>query len=301
MAAKKMTNYELRQNLCDQMTKKLVSALKEGLVEDNWQAPWAKVGFSMPTNAQTKKAYRGVNTLMLWLEAMERGYSHHLWASFAQWKKLGAKVRRGEKAHTFVVFWKIFKVEETNEKTGEIEEKTIPYLQYTKVFNVDQVEGFEMPATETIENDFDVQEHVEEVINNTGADINHGGDSAYYIPSKDKIQLPMKEQFHTSSDYYATTLHELAHWTSHEDRCNRDLMSARFGNEAYAFEELVAELSSAFTCNIVGVKGAESRQSHAKYVKSWIKVLENDHGAIMKASKLAQDATDHILSYSEQE
>jgi antirestriction protein ArdC len=114
--------------------------------------------------------------------------------------------------------------------------------------------------------------------------IKHGGNRAFYVPSADYIQLPELDQFKSSHDYYATSLHELSHWTGHESRLNRDF-SGRFGNEAYAFEELVAELGSAMLCAHLKLDG---QLQHSSYIASWLKVLKDDPKNILKASAQAQ-------------
>ena len=136
---------------------------------------------------------------------------------------------------------------------------------------------------------------IETFIARTGAAIIHGGERACYSPKLDEIQMPQQEAFVGSSTssateaYYATLLHELTHWTAPAHRCDRDL-SGRFGSEAYAMEELVAELGAAFLCADLGIAN-EPRADHAQYLSHWLKVLKADKRAIFTAASKAAQAT----------
>lgn len=133
----------------------------------------------------------------------------------------------------------------------------------------------------------------QQVIDATGADIRHGGGRAAYTPTHDYIIMPRPENFEREENYYATTLHELSHWTGHESRLGRDL-SGRFGDDAYAAEELIAELSSAFLMGSFGLEDA-TIEGHASYLDSWLRVLKADKSAIFTAAAAAQKAHDFIL------
>jgi antirestriction protein ArdC len=129
----------------------------------------------------------------------------------------------------------------------------------------------------------------------TLADIRVGGDMAGYIPSRDYITLPPATAFKSMESYYATTLHELGHWSGHETRLKREL-STRFGSESYAAEELVAELTSAFLCAELGVQG---KLRHSGYIDHWIKLLKSDPRAIFTAASKASQAANYLRSFSE--
>ena len=297
----KKSNKEIREEYFSKIRSKLIAELESCNDTGRCVLPWNKVGMelSMPYNPARKSYYKGMNVLNLWMTTMSMGFTHNVWATYAQWKKLGATVNKGEKSVAQVYFWKFFEVEETNEATGEVETKKIPYMQLSSVFNADQVSGYEVPVKAVVDLNEVVEQvveqpEIEEIIRNTEAKIVHGGDMACYIPSKDYIRMPNKNQFHSMGQYYHVAFHELAHWTGHESRLDRDF-SGRFGTESYATEELVAELSAAFTSAVAGVHGAETRDDHVKYIASWIKVLKNDVGAIYAVSKAAQDATNMIL------
>jgi antirestriction protein ArdC len=135
--------------------------------------------------------------------------------------------------------------------------------------------------------------HAEGFFTATGADIRHGGSSAYYTPSRDYIQMPAFEAFRDAQSYYSTLAHECCHWTRHPSRLDRDMGRKRFGDEGYAREELVAELGAAFLCADLGLE-LEDRADHAAYISSWLEVLRNDKRAIFTAAAHAQRAADYL-------
>ena len=211
-----------------------------------------------------------------------------VWATFKQWNDLGCRVRADEKG-TKIVKYGTYTKTGVDKNKNEIE-FTSAYLTTHYVYNACQVEGVTITAPSAENKPFNAIEQAELRIAKTGAIITHGGDSAFYAPSVDKINLPNKSAFDNESSYYATAFHELTHWSGHESRCNRNL-KGKFGNADYAFEELVAEMGAAFLCQDYRIQG-ELR--HAGYIGNWLKVLKDDSKAIFKASALAQKAVDHI-------
>ena len=141
-------------------------------------------------------------------------------------------------------------------------------------------------------------EQAEAFVAATGAQIDYGGTRAFYRPSTDSIQLPPREAFIGSptstpaESYYSTILHELTHWTSAESRCNRQL-GKRFGDQAYAMEELVAELGAAFLCADLHITD-EPRVDHAQYLASWLSVMKEDKKAIFTAASKASEAAAYL-------
>jgi antirestriction protein ArdC len=129
----------------------------------------------------------------------------------------------------------------------------------------------------------------------TRADIRHGGNEAAFYPSLDYIVMPPFGAFRTTEGYYATKLHELGHWSGHSARLDRNL-AGRFGTRAYAAEELVAELTSAFLCAHLGIDG-ELR--HAGYLQHWTDLLRHDNKAIFTAAAKAQQAADFLTAFSQ--
>jgi antirestriction protein ArdC len=265
-----------------EVTDSIIAQLEQGATP--WLKPW-KTDSTADKNFLSQKPYQGVNRLILGLSSMVHGFDCPVWASFKQWQSIGANVRKGEKG-TKIVFYSPVKKE--NKATGDIESYNLLKAYY--VFNASQVDGVTIQAPTTPEKPFNAIEAAELRIKLTGAVITHGGDSAFYAPSVDKINVPHKSSFLTESNYYATVFHELVHWTGAEHREKR-AFGKRFGDNAYAFEELVAEMGAAFLCQDYRIAG-ELR--HAGYIQSWLKVLKEDSRAIFKAAALAQKAVDHI-------
>jgi antirestriction protein ArdC len=270
-------------NTYQAVTDQIIAAIERGA--GTWQMPWHNALLA-PVNAVSKKPYRGINILALWAAAEQKGYASGIWATYRQWNELRAQVRRGEKS-TLVVFWNI--MEETVDE--EIERHCFARSYF--VFNAAQVFGYNPPVT--LEPDSAARiEQAEQFFTQLNAKVEHGGFMACYIPSTDTIHLPRFEAFESAGAYYATRAHETCHWSGHESRLNRDLKN-RFGSEAYAAEELVAELGAAFLCAELGL-AAEPRQDHAQYIQAWLKVLREDSRAIFTTASKAQAAVDWLKS-----
>lgn len=256
---------------------------------ERWIKPWsASAASSWPVNVKTGSRYNGINVIMLCATSADKGYGVNIWGTYKQWQEKGAQVRKGEKG-TMGILWKTFEKEQTK-PDGSTEKKVIPMMRGFTLFNVSQVDGYDMPEPEKRE--IPTVEQAEAWIANTGAAIEFGGDRACYIPSVDRIQLPVREAFRDTASFYSVAFHELAHWTGNRNRLDR-LRMGRFGDENYALEELVAELSAAFQCAVTGVT-MEPRPDHAAYLKSWMRKIKDDSKAFGQAVKAARVATDYI-------
>jgi antirestriction protein ArdC len=265
------------------VTTTIIEQLEKGAIP--WVKPW-RADSSADKNLLSQKPYQGINRLILGLSGMVNSYSVPVWASYKQWESIGGNVRKGEKG-TRIVFFS--KVDKENKQTGDKESYSV--LKAYWVFNASQIDGIDIVPAETVEKPFTPIEYAETRIVKTGAALSHGGDAAFYAPSVDRIQLPNKGTFNSEANYYATAFHELVHWTGAKHRLDRNLEKGRFGNPAYAFEELVAEMGAAFLCQDYGIQG-ELR--HAGYIQSWLKALRDDSKAVFKAAALAQKAADYL-------
>ena len=273
-----------------EITDKVIAMIEAA--SDDWSKPWLTSSLSngMPTNIASKKPYRGINVAML----MMTDFTSNLWGTYKQWGDKGFQVQKGSKG-TMVVLWKPMAKDIKDPATGDTEKKEWMMLRTFTVFNADQTD-YEEPAVDGEERVFNAIENAEEYVQNTGVELFHGGDRAFYVPSRDIVQMPTKTDFHDEEGYYATLLHELTHWTGHKSRADRSKgMQGRFGTEAYAAEELVAELGAAILCATLGIT-QEPREDHAKYLKSWLKVLKSDKKAIFTAASKAQQAVDYLDS-----
>ena len=254
--------------------------------------PWHKTGSDVfsPTNILTRKQYRGINIVALWVTAEKRGYSSGYWATFKQWQNLGATVRKGEKGAQVVYFEAVEK--KNQEKAADEKKDTFLVAKYYTVFNLSQVDGYELETIPEL-SETERFNNAEIFVSSLSADIQLGGDSAYYSGTLDQIQMPYFAAFRNIQGYYSTLFHELTHWTGAERRLDRNL-KGRFGTESYAAEELVAELGAAFLCAQFGIE-SQPRPDHAAYIKNWITLLKADSKAILTAASKAQEAVDFML------
>lgn len=274
-------------NVYQRITDEIIKAIESGAGE--FRMPWHRSGDGngLPMNALTGRSYQGVNVLALWVRAMNRGYSSPYWASYRQWCRLGAQVQKGEKGSAIV----FYKEDVGSEEEGAEDEQ--PGRRYimrsTYVFNALQVDGWKT-AEASIEADTFVERiaDAESLVTGIGARIIHGGDRAFYNLVADHICIPECSRF-TGTDtstateaYYSTLFHEHIHWSGHPTRLNRTL-AVQFGSEAYAMEELIAELGAAFLCADAGIS-VHPRQDHAAYVESWLKALRERHAALASAT-----------------
>jgi antirestriction protein ArdC len=276
------------------ITDKLVSAIEAGAGE--FVMPWHRLGpgIGRPANAVSRMKYQGVNVVALWAEAMVRGYGSGWWATYEQWKKLGAQVRKGEHGTT-VVFYKPRDQIENEDKEAGAGPRL--FARAFRVFNSGQVDGWQPPEPLPA-NLAETLEQVEVFVASTAAKIRDGGDMACYRRKEDLIEVPDKSRFVGTATctpteaYYSTLLHELTHWSGASHRLNRQF-GERFGDGAYAMEELVAELGAAFLCADLEITN-EPRPDHAAYVANWLEVLKQDRRAIFTAAQKAKDAAAYL-------
>lgn len=282
-------------DLYQRITDRIVQALEQGAPP--WVSPWHD-HTSIPSNLSTGKPYRGINVLLLYLEAMDRGYSDSRWLTLKQANELGGKVTKGEHG-TPIIFFRLQEIDEqapgsmgdTHGFDDPPPRKVIPMLKTYTVFNASQIEFLperfqlgQKPAWQPIG-------EAEELLYLSGATIRHGGNRAFYSPTDDYIQMPPPTWFPEVERYYGVVLHELSHWTGHPSRLNR-VLGRRHGIDAYAFEELVAEMGAAFLCAFCGLP---TRLEHASYIDHWLDALKRDKRLIFVAAGMAQKAADFVI------
>lgn len=306
-------------SLYDAVTARIVAQLEAGSFP--WAQPWDAAAFApgLPRNADTGRAYSGINILILWAEAARRGYPAQGWLTFRQARQAGGNVRKGEKGTTIFYGKTQASLRQSDAPSSRFtpkdeggagapgrepprgEDETegarrVVFLKRFTVFNVAQVEGLPdrctardvpLPPRETMP-------QVEALIAASGADVRIGGNEAYYSPVGDYVALPPQQAFFEAVDYYRTALHELGHWTGHRSRLGRD-QSGGFGSEAYGREELCAELTSAFLCAALGIRPTVR---HADYVGAWLAILRADTRAIFRAASHASRAADYLLAFA---
>lgn len=277
-------------------TNKIIEMLEQGNVA--WQKPWASTGTSLltPANGKSGRRYRGANNVILLFEQLRNGYNDPRWYTFKQISEIeGAKLRKGSKGIKIEFWTDKVKDKEASQEAGEDVYKKLekPILRYFVVFNATMIEGLE-PYKASIPT-WDPVERAENIANANGVPVIHDqGNRCFYSPSKDEIHMTPRAAFSNSSDYYTTLLHEVGHSTGHHSRLGRAI-SNRFGTEEYAKEELRAELASMFLCRDINLNSEYTDASHAGYIKSWIKVLKEDHNEIFRAAADAEKICDYLL------
>ena len=288
-----------KRDIYQEVTDRIIEQLEAGTPK--WCKPW-KSGQSatpyMPYNADSKRAYSGINVLLL----MSSPYDSNGWLTYNQAHKRGGQVPKG----TTGTHITLFKPSKGTDSEGE-EFSYFLIRDYT-VFNLEQIDWIgttdrdtgkrieprppEMPTPEELSNT-----SADQLCAAVNATVIVGGNRACYIPSADQINIPALKQFNSQVEYDSTLLHELTHWTGHTSRMDRmKNFGKRFGDEAYAFEELVAELGQAFLCAQMGIPHEELQ--HSSYIASWLKTLKGDKKAIFTASSQARQANEWIHKHS---
>ncbi len=282
-AEKRREIMDAKTDVFGKITERIVSILEAGKASGS--VTWSGQGEAgrIPYNLSTGKQYRGANVLSLWGSALESGYASGAWLTFKQALDMGGHVRKGEKG-TLGIYFDAFDKTEPRDGDGEPEKRRVAFAKAFTVFNLDQIDGIARPdAPEP----WDPIAKAEALIVASGANVIEGGTRACYSSAQDVVRVPDRFRFQCRENFYLVTLHELTHWTGHGSRLARSLGN-RFGSEAYAMEELVAELGSAFLCAETGVKG--KLEHHASYIDSWLAVLKKDKRAIVTAAAAAEKA-----------
>lgn len=288
----KFSKSQKSTDLYQMVTDSIIEALESGVKP--WECPWKRSqGMSgIPSNFTTGTAYSGMNIMLLWCSAAKQGFTDSRWLTYKQAQAEGAQVRKGEKGTTAIFYTTL---EKENDQ-GDMEK--IPMLKTFTVFNVQQIEGLALVTGEPetiaeLPDVFTPLAQVENLMEKCGAHISERGNAAYFRPATDEVVLPERHLFNDAANFYATAMHELTHWSGGKTRLARK-MEGRFGTESYAFEELIAELGSAFLMADLGVAGDVQ---HESYIASWLKALKNDKRYIFKAASAASAAHRYLMDF----
>lgn len=285
---------EQRSDVYQRVTAQIIEQLEKGVRP--WFQPWGAGGTPVRPLRHNGVPYRGINTVLLWMQATEKGYASPFWMTYKQAQELGGQVRKGERACLVVYAGAIEKTEQ--DEDGNELERRIPFMKGYSVFNADQIEGLPQHFYVKAEPQGEPKErlaHADAFFANLGADIREGGNSAFYQITEDFIQMPPFDAFVSAEAHACTLAHECVHWTRHPSRLNRDLGRKQWGDEGYAREELVAELGSVFLAADLGL-APDPRDDHAAYIASWLKVLKDDKRAIFQAASHAEKAVGYMHS-----
>ncbi|MEA2853779.1 MAG: hypothetical protein QOE02_3798 [Rhodospirillaceae bacterium] len=254
------------------ITDRIVADLERGVRP--WTQPWsvANTADRITRPLRPGQPYSGVNVILLWSEAVARGFASPIWMTFKQAIELGGHVRKGETGSTVVYASRFMKTE--TDGNGDEVERDIPFLKAYTVFCVDQIDDLHEHyhgRPTAVPSPIERNAHADAFFANTGAIVRHGGTSAFYAPSSDHIQMPPIESFRDTASYVAVRAHETVHWTAPSHRVNRDLSRYSKDRSERAREELIAELGSRFLCADLGVvPELEPRPDHASYLASWL-------------------------------
>lgn len=265
-----------------------------------WVQPWTGAPVSRPLRA-CGAPYHGINLLWLWMAAEAAGHSSPYWMTYRQSQGLGAQVRKGERG-TVAIFYRTYKAGTADDDDDGEGPRTRRVLRSFRVFNACQVDGLPkrfFPGPGTLPPATERDSQLDVFFAAVPARIRHGGSEAYYSPGPDQVTMPEPGLFRDLDHYRATLAHELSHWTGHESRLGRQL-GGRFGDEAYAMEELVAELSAAILGAELGLP-VEHLDHHASYLASWLRVLKADSRAILTVAARAEEASSLILRLGNRE
>lgn len=262
------------------VTQKILHSIETGQFEKFIQS-WSTRQASHPVNFSTGKPYSGVN---VWLLGMTE-FSRPEWLTYKQAAELGGQVRKGESA-TLACFYAPM-VSSKEDKDGK--RNTYSLLRHFNLFNVEQVDGLVLPDLPELPkpSGSEMSLFLRTRCTDLGVGLRHSGDSAYYERIADRVTMP-STAFVSDAAYSAVLAHELIHATGAPSRLNRK-KGEKFGDSDYAFEELVAELGSAFLCTEFGISSAYGCQ-HESYLAGWLKALGSDKNAFFKASRQADKA-----------
>ena len=281
----------------DELVKMYIDSLEEG--ELPWKKRWIN---SSNINRISKIDYKGINQLMLNYMTYKNKYTDNRWYTYKQIKNLGLKLKDAKGNGVPVEFWSIYDIKNKKRLNFNEYEKIIDKYPDKKddvriinrtaiVFNGDLVEGLEKAKVQ--ENYIDKSKYISKLIKKMGIEYEELGDQAFYSPTEDKIVLPNKDKFYDKYSYYATQLHELSHATGNPKRLNRNIGTN--DKKEYAREELVAEISSSFLMQYLGIPStAEHIDNHKAYIQSWISILKDKPNELFKAISESNKVCDYV-------
>lgn len=275
------------------VTQKIIDLMEQGVKP--WEKPWHSVGYG---NLISGHAYRGINPMLCAVDMMINDWEHPYFIGFHQASEMGWSIKRGSRSTW--LRWGGTACKEVEQEDGSTEKQFFSTAKWLQVFNIACVDDSkaDRKITDRIKatassNPSPRRIEVDEFVSLQKATIKHLGDVACYSPTSDSIAMPKYEDFSSAEGYYGTLIHELTHWSGHSSRLDRD-MSGRFGSQKYAFEELIAELGTAFVCNELCM--SSELEHHASYLDNWLQVLKSDNKAFFKAASQAQKAAVFLMS-----
>ena len=290
-------------DIYQKVTDRIIAELEKGHVP--WIRPWRDGEPPFPINALSGRPYHGINVPLLWESADTSSFGSDRWLTFHQVSTLGGQVCKGEKS-TLAVLYLPRTQEETDaqgepllDESGEPRVRHFGIIREFRLFNLSQCADLPSILYEPVPRPEQPVEAAESIVTHSGVTVRHRVQSqAYYQPATDRVMMPHPLQFESREAYYATLLHELTHATGHPSRLNRTgIADTGAEGDAYAMEEMVAEMGSAFLCALCGIKG---RLQHASYISYWLALLRQDKHAVIRASGMARNACEWLFNTTPQ-
>jgi antirestriction protein ArdC len=281
------------------VTDRIIAMLESGVVP--WNKPWTNAHERFPTNFTSKRAYRGINIVMLSMARFASPY----WLTYRQAAEMGGHIRAGE-AGMPVIFFKMLDHSDApnrprSESSGnpESRSRSIPILRYYTVFNLQQCENLPVPESVAITTPIAPISACEAIVQGmpNRPTIEHIQGQAFYNRTRDLVNMPPQGLFEHSESYYSTLFHELVHATGHPARLDRQTLveAGKFGDENYSKEELVAEMGATFLCSLAGIEN-QTIENSAAYISNWLTKLRTDRKLLVQAGSAAQKAVDFITN-----
>lgn len=277
-----------------------------------------------PMNGVTGKGYGPRNTAMLMYAMRDGGFRDPRFATFKMASDKGCHIIKGSHGYP-IERWKRMLVSKTDPtarlkqpKTEEEWKIALANPEYKEeprcvgtftVFNAEQMENTENLISVECFKPIEPDRIADGLVKASPCPvIETPNDEAFYLPGADKIYVPQRNQFTSVESFCRTLLHEMGHSTGHPSRLDREQCGLKQNRQKYAFEELIAELSSVFTANAIGLdlRGVDedkplsgdevdAMSNSAAYLKGWASELNDPGGELLKAATRASKATDYLV------
>lgn len=286
------------RDIAADITATIIAKLEAGTTP--WQRPWSIIGEGGRPLRHEGSTYNGINALWLWAVGDTHGYRSRYWMTARQARELGGTVRADARP-SYSVYASTFRKAGVPNLLGMSADRMIRFLRSYAVFNADEITGlpdyyYPQPIAPTPQLLSDRQDRIDAFFAAIPSKVRHGGGAAFFDISFDYIQMPRPGSFKSADGYASILAHESCHWTGHRTRLDRTF-GKKFGDKAYAMEELVAELGAAMICGDLGLP-TEMHDTHASYLASWLKVLKADKTAIFLAATKAEQAFSYLRAFS---
>ncbi|MEI6829366.1 MAG: zincin-like metallopeptidase domain-containing protein [Synechococcaceae cyanobacterium ELA445] len=285
----------------DRLVESLITLMEAGNAP--WRREWDASTGGHHVNLLTGHRYRGSNPVLLTLGMHLRGSVLPYWCGYSEAKAAGLVPRKGSQA-VRILRPHVHSGPETPDSAlvDQPEAAGSTWVSYrpVAVFNASDLVGAELSTlierrrVEAVGQARPEPERLakaEAVLGAWPVGVLRGGDRACYLPSTDQIRLPELAAFHSSGAYYATWAHEVVHSTGHSSRLARDL-SGPYGSDAYAREELVAELGAVLLGDLLEVGSAV--ENHAAYLQHWVRLLRESPAVLFQVLGEARRAVELV-------